>query len=197
MPAASRLPVDSAHARDRVLTAATRLFAQHGYQAIGLRDLAGHLGVRAGSLYHHIESKQALLFELIESSLTDLLYETRQRLKGLHTPEDRLEGFVLAFITYRQSRPDQLTLLTREAINLDPDQWAQVERLKERYANLLVDIVAEECRLSGPTSLAHAIAHAVLSLLSGQSHWNASVDVREQVIGFVQGIVGTGKMRSC
>lgn len=86
MPASSVSPVPTPHARDRLLEAASALFASHGYQAIGLRDLASHLGLHAGSLYHHIESKQGLLFELIESSLTDLLYETRQCVKGARTP---------------------------------------------------------------------------------------------------------------
>ncbi len=104
-------------ARDRLLDAATALFASHGYQAIGLRDLASHLGLRAGSLYHHIESKQGLLFELIESSLTDLLYETRQCLKGARATSERLPCFVQAFVTYSQANPDKLVLLMREAMN--------------------------------------------------------------------------------
>ena len=49
---ASANPVHSA--RDRLLDAALELFATHGYQAIGLRDLASYLGLQAGSLYHHI-----------------------------------------------------------------------------------------------------------------------------------------------
>jgi len=74
---ASANPVHSA--RDRLLDAALELFATHGYQAIGLRDLANYLGLHAGSLYHHIENKQALLFELIESALSDLLLDTLRR----------------------------------------------------------------------------------------------------------------------
>jgi AcrR family transcriptional regulator len=53
------------------------LFATHGYQAIGLRDLAVQLGVHPGSMYNHIENKRCLLFELMESVLSDLLLETQ------------------------------------------------------------------------------------------------------------------------
>ncbi|MCS5516724.1 TetR/AcrR family transcriptional regulator [Pseudomonas qingdaonensis] len=74
--------------RDRLLDAATELFATRGYQAIGLRDLASHLGLRAGSLYHHIENKQCLLFELIESTLADLVFDTKRCMKGARTPKN-------------------------------------------------------------------------------------------------------------
>lgn len=189
MPASSRLHIASPDARDRLLDAASTLFANHGYQAIGLRDLASHLGLRAGSLYHHIESKQGLLFELIESSLTDLLYETRQCLKGARTTTERLQCFVQAFAAYSQAHPDKLILLTREAVNLSEEQAEHVEQLKLAYSGLLSEIVAAECGLCTPR--ARTIAHAVLSLLCGQAQWGLAA--REQLMTFVQGIVRTGK----
>jgi len=197
MPASSRSHIAPPDARDRLLDAASSLFAHHGYQAIGLRDLASHLGLRAGSLYHHIESKQSLLFELIESSLTDLLYETRQCLKGARSTSERLPCFVQAFVTYSQAHPDKLILLTREAVNLSEDQARQVELLKNAYAGLLSEIVVAECGLCGPASAprARSIAQAVLSLLCGQAHWGSITAAREQMVAFVQGIVCTGKVR--
>ena len=195
MPAASRLPVPSPDARDRVLAAASDLFARRGYQAIGLRDLASHLGLRAGSLYHHIESKQGLLFELIESSLTDLLYETRQSLKGSCSTNERLQRFVQAFIAFSQAHPDKLVLLTREAVNLSAEQAHQVEQLKAAYSALLGEIIIAECGLRGRASgpQARSIAQAVLSLLCGQAHWGNMEAASEQLVAFVQGIVRTGR----
>lgn len=189
MPAPSRTLAAPPDARDRLLEAASTLFAHHGYQAIGLRDLASHLGLRAGSLYHHIESKQGLLFELIESSLTDLLYETRQCLKGARATSERLPCFVQAFVRYSQANPDKLVLLTREAVNLNEEQALQVEQLKAAYSGLLSEIVAAECGLC--TVRARSIALGVLSLLCGQAQWGETA--REQLVAFVQGIVRTGK----
>ncbi len=195
MPASSHSLVPAPHARDRLLEAASTLFASHGYQAIGLRDLASHLGLRAGSLYHHIESKQGLLFELIESSLTDLLYETRQCLKSARTNSERLPCFVQAFVAYSQANPDKLVLLTREAMNLNEEQLLQVEQLKAQYSGLLSEIVAAECGLTA--SRARSIAQAVLGLLCGQAQWGTVMAAREQLVAFVQGIVGTGKAAAC
>ena len=49
------------------------LFAERGFAQVGMRELALHLGMAAGSLYHHFESKEQLLFELIEELYEELL----------------------------------------------------------------------------------------------------------------------------
>ncbi|HKS14346.1 MAG TPA: TetR/AcrR family transcriptional regulator [Pseudomonas sp.] len=198
MPASCLAPTSSPHARDRLLEAATTLFALHGYQAVSLRDLAAHLGLQAGSLYHHIESKQGLLFELIESSLTDLLYDTRRCLKGVEAHDERLKCFVQAFVTYSQAYPDRLVLVTREMINLKDDQRAHIEQLRTAYSGFLRDIVAAECGLSPGRSgeKAASIAHAVLGMLCGQAHWRRPGDSQESLASllatYALGIVRTG-----
>ncbi|QLJ12574.1 TetR/AcrR family transcriptional regulator [Pseudomonas putida] len=187
----------STQARDRVLEAACHLFATHGYQAIGLRDLAKHLGMQAGSLYHHIESKQSLLFELIECSLTDLIYETRQAIKRSRTPAERLQTFVQAFVSFSQENPDHLILMTREAVNLDDDQSRQIQGLQATYTELLANIVADECGVPSCHSRVVSIAHAVICMLCGQAHWStprsAPSSLPQMLVGFVRGIVGTGR----
>lgn len=195
MPARTPSSARSPDARDRLLECASTLFANHGYQAIGLRDLANHLGLQAGSLYHHIESKQGLLFELIESSLTDLLYETRQCLKGRHSASERLLQFVQTFISFSQAHPDRFILLTREVVNLSDEQLQQVQELKATYITLLSGIIVAECGLCGPSAAPHArsIAQAVLSLLCGHAQWGALAERREHLLAFVQGIVRSGE----
>ena len=57
-------------ARERVLDVAERLFSERGYAAVTLRDIAGELGMRQASLYHHAPGgKEALFVEVIERSL--------------------------------------------------------------------------------------------------------------------------------
>ena len=49
--------------RSELTRQAARLFAEQGYHGTSISDLADALGVQKGSLYHHIESKQDLLYE--------------------------------------------------------------------------------------------------------------------------------------
>src|SRR3954462_10823090 len=50
--------------REELTRIAARLFAERGYQGTTLADLAGQLGVQKPSLYHHIDSKEDLLWEI-------------------------------------------------------------------------------------------------------------------------------------
>lgn len=64
-------------ARERVLEAAERLFAQRGYTAVTLRDIAAEVGIRHTSLYHHAPGgKEELFVEVTERNL-------RQHREGL------------------------------------------------------------------------------------------------------------------
>ena len=58
-------------ARERVLDAADKLFAERGYAAVTLRDIAAEVGIRHTSLYHHVPGgKEELFIEVTERSLT-------------------------------------------------------------------------------------------------------------------------------
>ncbi|HZQ80400.1 MAG TPA: TetR/AcrR family transcriptional regulator [Gaiellaceae bacterium] len=50
--------------REELTRIAARLFAERGYQGTSLADLADELGVQKPSLYHHIDSKEDLLWEV-------------------------------------------------------------------------------------------------------------------------------------
>lgn len=57
-------------ARERVLRVAERLFSERGYSSVTLRDIAGELGIRQASLYHHVPGgKEQLFVEVTERAL--------------------------------------------------------------------------------------------------------------------------------
>jgi AcrR family transcriptional regulator len=66
----TREPEVNTEARERVLDAAERLFAQRGYSAVTLRDIAADVGIRHTSLYHHAPGgKEELFIEVTERHL--------------------------------------------------------------------------------------------------------------------------------
>jgi AcrR family transcriptional regulator len=60
------VPSESA---ERILEAATRLFGERGYPSTSMRDIGEAVGLLAGSLYSHISSKEAVLFQIVETGL--------------------------------------------------------------------------------------------------------------------------------
>ncbi|WP_223521579.1 TetR/AcrR family transcriptional regulator [Pseudomonas sp. GL-B-19] len=167
---ASANPIHSA--RDRILDAAMELFATRGFQAVGLRDLASYLGLHAGSLYHHIDNKQALLFELIEFGLLDLLQETKRRMKNARSPCERLNLFIQAFVKFNFNEKHKLTLITSEFANLNKEQQTRIIQLKNRYSSLLSTVIAyerdEKETFNGDNC---PLTNTAVIILFGQSQW--------------------------
>ena len=56
-------------AREAIFSAATRLFGERGYTGTTMRDIAKAVGILPGSLYAHIQSKEAVLLEIIEGGV--------------------------------------------------------------------------------------------------------------------------------
>lgn len=159
--------------RDRILDTAAELFALRGFQAVGLRDLASYLGLHAGSLYHHFDNKQALLFELIESGLLNLLQQTKQQMQGKkRRPCERLDLLIRAFVKFNACEKHRLTLLTREFANLNQEQQARIIQLKNNYTALLSTVLADgRNEEEQPDGVVCPLAHTAIIILFGQSHW--------------------------
>ncbi len=63
--------------RDNLVKLAAELFAKKGYQATTVREIADEAGILSGSLYHHFDSKESIVDEVLSSFLDDLLSSYR------------------------------------------------------------------------------------------------------------------------
>lgn len=55
--------------RDRITDAAAELFLRRGYAQTSLRDIAAAAGIKAGSIYYHFDSKEALLADVLQRGI--------------------------------------------------------------------------------------------------------------------------------
>lgn len=100
---------------------AAELFAERGYRATTVRDIGDAAGVLSGSLYHHFDSKETILDELLSSYLDTLLETYRDiaggdpvvALRGLVTEAFRSLGEHRAAITVLQNERNYLRTLPR------------------------------------------------------------------------------------
>jgi AcrR family transcriptional regulator len=97
--------------REKVLAAATRIFAAEGYDRASMNEIAAAAGVTKPVLYDHFESKDAL-FETVLCSIRDsLLAKGRAISVSSASDETRFRGAVDAFFTFVEERPDDAKIL--------------------------------------------------------------------------------------
>jgi AcrR family transcriptional regulator len=84
--------VDHDQYRKELLSKCFDLFAEKGYSAITMRQIAEGLGVSTGTLYHYFPSKKALFEQLVEEICERDVLLARAELEGLQTLQERVEA---------------------------------------------------------------------------------------------------------
>lgn len=77
-----------------ILDAALNLFSKHGFDGVGMRDIAGAVGIRESALYKHFESKQELFDCLVEK-----MYEEYGKAAGALNVSDSLNDMIEKYKT--------------------------------------------------------------------------------------------------
>lgn len=168
---ASRVEASGSAAEERrrdILVAASRLFRAHGLHAVGMREIAGELGMTAGSLYYYFADKQALLAYCQESTLDALLARGRAIAIAAEPPQMRLRRLVVAHaVTLNEAQPGSLAHLEIEA--LDPSRRAPLLAKRKRYERLIRQLIQE-----GVAEGSLAVDDAGLATLSllGALNWS-------------------------
>src|SRR5882762_7374222 len=81
--------------RARMCRTAAQLFRDRGYDATSVSDVARALGMTKAGLYHHFESKEALLFEIMMYGLEKVRDEVIVPARTIRDPEERLRQLVM------------------------------------------------------------------------------------------------------
>jgi AcrR family transcriptional regulator len=132
--------------RSRILEAAARAIAAHGFHGMSMRELARAAGMSLSNLYNYFASKDEILHALQKEAFEVLVGSAEGALAELDAaagPESRLYVFVSHHVRYVAERPEVMRVLVHEAASLPPARRRSVRRLKERYFRLARGIVAE------------------------------------------------------
>ena len=188
---------DGAATMRAIRAAAVKLIERHGFEAMSLRMLADAVGLQAGSLYNHIDSKEALLFELLGSIMTELLEELERRLAGLDDPAAQLDAFVALHLDFHTRRKAEVFIGNMELRSLSPKRRRQVVALRDRYERRLRAIIERgnaEGRFRAPDPA--LAASALIAMLTGPASWwrpggrLSAAELAERYRGFAFALLG-------
>jgi len=171
----------------RVRRAALELFSSEGYAATSMRRIAEEAGLQAGGIYNHFPTKQAILVDLLETHMHDLLAAWERESVRYQTPVAALDGFVRFHIRYHVDKQDAVFISYMELRNLEPENFRRIERLRRYYEGFVRKIISignESNEFDVPD--VPIAAMAILSMLTGVNTWfraggRLSVDEIEQV----------------
>ena len=94
--------------RQRILAEASALFAQKGYHGTSTREIAAAVGIQQPSLFHHFESKEAIMSDLIDLDLDEPLAVAEREAAAVGSPATRLFRYLAWDVEYLCRSPYNL-----------------------------------------------------------------------------------------
>jgi AcrR family transcriptional regulator len=133
---------------EEVYRAALRLFREKGYHATSMQDIAAAVGLYKGSLYHYIGGKEDLLVQVFERAMSTLLVDVERIVADTSIgPSAQLRLIVQAHVSAVSENLDALTVYLHEFRALAGDSLANVRAQRDRYAQLVAEIVSRGVHL--------------------------------------------------
>ncbi|WP_053144797.1 MULTISPECIES: TetR/AcrR family transcriptional regulator [Pseudomonas] len=144
---------------------AVALFVNKGFGQVGMRELARHVGVAPGSLYHYFPSKQHLLFDLIDELYEELHWLVRSLAPKVATGKRTVPDVIRAHLQLHRERPLQFQLASHGFIYLDAAQQQLISHQYARYEDAFLRLIFSESLLAHPSCA--AAGRAITRFLNG------------------------------
>lgn len=126
---------------ESLLAVAVQVFNERGYDGTSMEDLSKRLGISKSAIYHHVESKEALLGMALDRAL-DGLSAVADNVRALELPAvARLERLVHGSVVVLVDRLPYVTLLLRVRGNTEVECRALTRR--RQFDHLGADLVKE------------------------------------------------------
>ena len=100
--------------RSEILASAAELFARKGVGATTVREIADAVGMLSGSLYHHFESKDAIVAEILAGYLRAIQDRYAAVLASGKGPADSLHDLVVTSLQVASEQPQATTIYQNE-----------------------------------------------------------------------------------
>ena len=160
--------------RQEILRTAARLFQQGGYDATSMNDVAAALKLSKGGLYHHFQSKDEILFEIMDHAMELTEGRVLAPVRGIANPEERLRMLIRLHIEVVLSPRDrEITVMLHENHPLPPTLRKRINTRKKEYVHFVESLIAEvqRARPSKGAVTARAAAFALLGMVNWIYQW--------------------------
>jgi AcrR family transcriptional regulator len=150
------------------------LFQQQGYDATSMNDVAAALKLSKGGLYHHFQSKDEILFNLMDHAMDITQQRVIDAVRDIADPEERLRTVIRLHMEVVLSvRDREITVMLHENHPLPPPLRRRINARKKDYVHFLENLIAEvqHARRAKSAVNPRAAAFALLGMLNWIYQW--------------------------
>lgn len=156
----------------RIDQAALELFAEKGFNATGIRELAARAGVSTAALYHYMGTKEDLLVQVMKRGIDRMLELAHAALDDATSPAERLARLVTVHVHVHIHGQLEALVIDNELRALSGTGRTSVIELRDTYEmlwrNALADGLSDGTFSFGQVGVARL---ALLEMCTGVAHW--------------------------
>jgi len=153
-----RLPADQR--RLQLLEVARALFADQGFHATSMDEIAEAAGVTKPVLYQHFPSKRALYIELLENTADELLTSLSQATSSVSTGRERVEAGFRAYFQFAVGNRSAFRLLFGTSIRTDQE----FARIVDSTIRVAADTISNLIEIPASDVQRHVLANALVGM---------------------------------
>lgn len=135
--------------RQRIEAAAVEVFADRGYDATSVGEIATAAGVTRTVLYDHFRSKRELYLQVLDSQNAALLAEVGAGITGGGAGPERLRSTIGAYLSFARQRPASRRLLVDPVPTGDTDLDQVIAAYRTTRAQAVALMLAPDLAVSG------------------------------------------------
>ena len=153
--------------RAQLIEVGRAVFAEGGYEATSVEEIAARANVSKPVLYGHFGGKEGLYAVVVDREVERILGRIAEAVSS-GPPRARLEQAALAYLTYVQEHPQGFAVLLRDA----PKQSSEMPALMYDLADRIGEVFTEQFGKAGYDSkFAHIYAHALVGMVAFVGQW--------------------------
>jgi AcrR family transcriptional regulator len=154
----------------QMLAVAEQVFAERGYLAASMDEIAERVGVSKPMIYEYFGSKEGLLVGCIDKARTELREATEQAVVRATTPEQALRLGLLAFFRFIAERRQSYSLLRHEGAVTVQSAVAEIEHVRRQQTDLMIGLMAAYPPSGDPVEL-EAAAEILVGSCERLAQW--------------------------
>jgi len=162
---------------------AARVFYEKGYDGASMQDIAKAVGLTKAGLYHHVGSKDRLLYEIMNYGMDILDEMVLQKVKDIADPQEKLRQTIVGHIDLIvRARDQEITVILHENRSLRGALRKKINARKREYIHYLEGLIAQVQERSGATPLLSPplAAFALLGMVNWLYQWYRSEGLTKQ-----------------
>jgi TetR/AcrR family transcriptional regulator, cholesterol catabolism regulator len=128
--------------RTRIREAAAKLFAEKGFENTTTRDIAGAAGINNAALYYYFDSKEQLLYQILEEVMRTGLERIAEIELSPRPLKEKL-ALMLRIHTTAAVDFDKMKMLVHDQRSLSPDHREELNQKQSEYVSRLIAILKQ------------------------------------------------------